>query len=161
MYKQFVVKSLPSVGKMLPLQVQVATLVSSKQAPLCYYLLWTNSLRLAGFIHHSRQVSKPQPKGRSANKLPGRADYLPYLTWRPPKPFTWPDTLPVTALVYQGLLSCCFYSALHDLGYLSDRSLKLLLHLSEICLLALSLFLKDVFYCHKDLVCGPYCNIQH
>lgn len=113
----------------------MATLVSSKQAPLCYCLLWPNSLRLAGFIHHSRQVSKPQPKGRTANKLPGRVDYLPYLTWRPPKPFTWPDTLPVTALVYQGLFSWCFYSGLHDLGCLSDRSLELLLHVSEICLL--------------------------
>lgn len=120
---------------MLPSQAQVATLISSKWAPLCYCLLWPNSLRVAGFIHHSRQVSEPQPKGRTANKSPGRVDYLPYLTWRSPKPFTWPDMLPVTALVYQGLFSWRFYSALHDLGCLSDRSLELLLHLSEICLL--------------------------
>lgn len=33
-------------------------------------VLWSSFFRLAGFIHHSRQVYTPQPKARTANKLP-------------------------------------------------------------------------------------------
>lgn len=80
---------------------------------------------------------------------------------RPPESSYPPaETLPITALVYQGLLPWCSHPALYSLRCLSDRTSELLLDAPSICSCLSLLCSSRTGYCHKDSACMRRCIIS-